>query len=106
MVAAGNDILEMNPILRASQGPWFYSKKLDRNLQGLRRGAEHCVVQQIFFRLVGILARSSPAGNAYTTLFFAASNFFKTSRALSSDRCFAIAAGVVQQLFFVAPASR
>lgn len=77
MVAAGNDILGMIPMLRAGQGPWLYSKKLDLTLQGRRRAAEHCVVQQLIFRLVGILARSSPAGNAYATLFFAAANFFK-----------------------------
>jgi hypothetical protein len=38
-------------------------------------------VQQIFFRLVGILARTSPAGNAYAPLFFAALNFFQNPRA-------------------------
>ncbi|MGH9635921.1 MAG: hypothetical protein ACRD72_13920, partial [Candidatus Angelobacter sp.] len=45
--------------------------------QEQRKGAEHCVVQQLFFRLVGILARSSLAGNAYATLFFVAFNFFQ-----------------------------
>jgi hypothetical protein len=48
-------------------------------------------VQQIFFRLVGILARTSPAGNAYAPLFFAAWIFFKNSRAdfcrLTSMNC-------------------
>ena len=67
-------------MLRAGQGPCLcleipsYSARATQSV-------EHCVVQQNFFRLVGILARTSPAGNAYAPLFFAALNFFKNPRA-------------------------
>src|SRR5689334_17798804 len=72
--------LGMFPMLRAGQGPCLcleipsYSARATQSV-------EHCVVQQNFFRLVGILARTSPAGNAYAPLFFAALNFFKNPRA-------------------------
>ena len=43
-------------------------------------------MQLFFFRLVGILARTSPAGNAYAPLFFAASIFLKLVCAFLSHR--------------------
>jgi len=46
------------------------------------QSVEHCVVQQFFFRLVGILARTSAAGNAYAPIFFVVLKFSRNPRAV------------------------
>jgi len=68
-------------MLRAGQGPVVELGEIDLNSARATQSGEHCVVQQIFFRLVGILARTSPAGNAYAPLFFVLLKFFRNPRA-------------------------
>ena len=72
--------LGMFPMLRASQGPWLSLEILSYSVRATQN-VEHCIVQQFFFRLVGILARTSPAGNAYARLFFCRLEFFQNPRA-------------------------
>ena len=107
-VAAGNDIsLEFFLCCEPARGPWLSYGDVDLNSARATQSVEHCVVQQIFFRLVGILARTSPAGNAYAPLFFAALIFFKNPRAdfchISSVNCRERGATFI---FFFALASR
>jgi hypothetical protein len=71
-------------MLRAGQGPVVElgdPQLLCRAMQSV----EHCIVQQIFFRLVGILARSSPCGNERAQKIFREMFFVRPARTFSSS---------------------
>ena len=75
-VAAGNDISWNVSYVASRPGPVVELGETELYSARATQSGEHCVVQQIFFRLVGILARTSPAGNAYAPIFFCRLEFF------------------------------